>query len=50
MDSEALTSAQISALAQLQVLTNGADEDVAVAVLSSVDWDVQVCFHTRSAP
>ena len=50
MDPEALTSAQRDALAQLQALTNGGDTDVAIAVLSSVDWDVQVCLRVLSAP
>ncbi|KAI8973135.1 hypothetical protein BD414DRAFT_425237 [Trametes punicea] len=41
MDLESLTPAQRSALEQLQALTNGGDPEVAVGVLSSVDWDVQ---------
>jgi len=37
-----LTSSQASALEQLQAITNGGDPDVAIGVLASVDWDVQV--------
>ena len=43
MDPETLTPTQRDALAQLQALTNGGDAEVAIGVLSSVDWDVQVC-------
>jgi len=39
---ENLTLNQRRALAQLQDLTNGGDDDVAVSVLGSVQWDVQV--------
>jgi hypothetical protein len=39
---ENLTVDQQRALNQLRVLTNGADDDVAMGVLDSVDWDVQV--------
>ncbi|OSC98843.1 hypothetical protein PYCCODRAFT_1374324 [Trametes coccinea BRFM310] len=41
MDIDSLTPAQRSALDQLQALTNGGDPEVAIGVLSSVDWDVQ---------
>ncbi|KAI9070407.1 hypothetical protein FKP32DRAFT_1586205 [Trametes sanguinea] len=41
MDVDSLTPAQRSALEQLQALTNGGDPEVAIGVLSSVDWDVQ---------
>ncbi|KAI0328746.1 hypothetical protein GY45DRAFT_1325890 [Cubamyces sp. BRFM 1775] len=41
MDLDSLTPAQRGALEQLQALTNGGDPEVAVGVLSSVDWDVQ---------
>lgn len=37
-----LTSSQTAALEQLQAITNGGDQDVAIGVLASVDWDVQV--------
>lgn len=37
-----LTPSQAAALEQLQAITNGGDPDVAIGVLSSVDWDVQV--------
>jgi len=37
-----LTPSQTAALEQLQVITNGGDPDVAIGVLASVDWDVQV--------
>lgn len=37
-----LTSSQTVALEQLQAITNGGDPDVAIGVLASVDWDVQV--------
>ena len=43
MDPETLTPTQRDALTQLQALTNGGDAEVAIGVLSSVDWDVQVC-------
>lgn len=37
-------NAEQQAIQQLIELTNGeADEEVARSVLSSVDWDVQVC-------
>lgn len=39
---DGLTAEQISAVAQLSELTNGSDEDVAINVLRSVDWDVEV--------
>jgi len=40
-----LSTEQQQALAQLREITNGADDDVAIGVLSSVDWDVNVrCF------
>ena len=42
MDVESLSPAQRDALAQLQALTNGGDAEVAIGVLASVDWDVQV--------
>lgn len=42
MDVESLSPAQRDALAQLQALTNGGDAEVAIGVLESVDWDVQV--------
>jgi hypothetical protein len=37
-----LTDDQRQALNQLRTLTDGADDEVSVNVLSSVDWDVQV--------
>jgi FAS-associated factor 2 len=37
-----LDARQRHALAQLQDLTNGGDDDVAISVLDSVGWDVQV--------
>jgi hypothetical protein len=40
-----LSTEQQQALAQLREIINGADDDVAIGVLSSVDWDVHVrCF------
>ncbi|KAJ7078398.1 hypothetical protein C8R43DRAFT_1083342 [Mycena crocata] len=36
-----LSESQQAALSQLRDLTNGGDDDVAVSVLESVDWDVQ---------
>ncbi|KAJ6591374.1 hypothetical protein B0H10DRAFT_2179292 [Mycena sp. CBHHK59/15] len=36
-----LSTTQQAALAQLRDLTNGGEDDVAVSVLESVDWDVQ---------
>ena len=41
-----LTPTQRNAVAQLQALTNGGDEEVAIGVLSSVGWDVQVCYYS----
>ncbi|RPD56562.1 hypothetical protein L226DRAFT_531309 [Lentinus tigrinus ALCF2SS1-7] len=41
MDVDSLSPTQRDALAQLQALTNGGDAEVAIGVLSSVDWDVQ---------
>ncbi|KAI0655019.1 hypothetical protein C8Q70DRAFT_1047654 [Cubamyces menziesii] len=41
MDLDSLTPVQRGALEQLQALTNGGDPEVAIGVLSSVDWDVQ---------
>ncbi|SJL06638.1 uncharacterized protein ARMOST_09980 [Armillaria ostoyae] len=38
---DGLTSSQLQALNQLRDLTNGGDDDVAIGVLSSVEWDVQ---------
>ena len=43
MDVDSLSPAQRDALSQLQALTDGGDTEVAIGVLSSVDWDVQVC-------
>lgn len=37
-----LTPSQAAALEQLQAITNGGDPDVAIGVLASVGWDVQV--------
>lgn len=42
MDRDALSATQQEALSQLQALTNGGDAEVAISVLESVDWDVQV--------
>jgi hypothetical protein len=39
---ENLTVDQRQALNQLRTLANGADDEVAMGVLESVDWDVQV--------
>jgi hypothetical protein len=39
-----LDARQSQALAQLRDLTNGGDDDVAISVLDSVGWDVQVGF------
>ncbi len=38
---DGLTSSQLQALNQLRDLTNGGDDDVAIGVLSSVEWDVR---------
>lgn len=40
-----LTPSQAAALEQLQAITNGSDPDVAIDVLASVGWDVQVSRH-----
>lgn len=46
-----LDARQRHALAQLQDLTNGGDNDVAISVLDSVGWDVQVChFYQLTTP
>lgn len=47
MDTDALLPSQRDALAQLQVLTNGGDQEVAMNVLESVNWDIQVCVFFR---
>lgn len=39
---DALDDGQRRALSQLRELTEGTDEEVAIGVLSSVEWDVQV--------
>jgi len=44
---DSLDDIQRNAVLQLRELINGADEDVAVGVLSSVEWDVQVCLSTN---
>lgn len=46
MDVDSLSPSQKDALSQLQALTNGGDAEVAIGVLASVDWDVQVCNHS----
>lgn len=46
MDPDALSLSQQAAVAQLQALTNGGDVEVAIGVLASVDWDVQVSFRS----
>jgi hypothetical protein len=50
MDLDALSPSQREALRQLQALTNGGEAEVAIAILESVDWDVQVShsFYTLS--
>ena len=49
-----LTPSQAAALEQLQVITNGGDPDVAMDVLASVGWDVQVstaaCLQHLASP
>ena len=42
MDVDALSPTQRQALDQLQVLTDGGDQEVAIGVLDSCGWDVQV--------
>lgn len=39
---DALTDAEKETLSQLQAITNGADEDIQISLLQSVDWDLQV--------
>jgi hypothetical protein len=41
-----MDTAEQQALAQLRALTNGCDDEAAINVLASVDWDVQVCLST----
>lgn len=50
MDRDALSPSQQEALSQLQALTNGGDADVAMSVLDSVGWDVQVGHCNRAIP
>ncbi|KAJ6551534.1 hypothetical protein B0H19DRAFT_951330 [Mycena capillaripes] len=49
-----LSASQQAALAQLRDLTNGGEDDVAVSMLESVDWDVQraaeLIFGSAPAP
>jgi len=45
-----LSIEQRRALQQLREITNGDDDDFAIGVLSSVDWDVQVCLAQISKP
>lgn len=45
-----LDAHQRQALAQLQDLTNGGDDEVAISVLDSVGWDVQVTFQQHTPP
>lgn len=49
MDYDALSSSQKEALSQLQALTNGGDVEVAIGVLDSVEWDVQVSIVLRAS-
>ena len=39
---EALTDPERETLSQLQVITNGADVDIQISLLQSVNWDLQV--------
>ena len=48
MDTDALSQSQRDALSQLQALTDGGDTEVAIAVLESCGWDVQVSASTFS--
>ena len=50
MDLDALSPSQTQAFNQLQTLTNGGDPDVAVSVLDSVNWDVQVRLYVSFCP
>lgn len=45
-----LSAKQVEAVAQLREIIDGADEDVAISVLNSVDWDVQVRFTRPLQP
>ncbi|KIK66065.1 hypothetical protein GYMLUDRAFT_82458 [Collybiopsis luxurians FD-317 M1] len=40
-DLSSLTPSQVRAVEQLRDLTNGGDDEVAIGVLTSVDWDVE---------
>ena len=42
MDIDTHSASQKEALAQLQAIMDGGDADVAISVLESVNWDVQV--------
>ena len=44
MDVDTLSPSQRRSLDQLQVLTDGGDPEVAISVLDSVGWDVQVSY------
>jgi hypothetical protein len=39
---EALTDSERDTLSQLQAITNGADVDIQISLLQSVNWDLQV--------
>jgi FAS-associated factor 2 len=43
----ALTESQQLALDQIRELTNGGSDEVALEVLQSVDWNVEVSSQTR---
>ena len=45
-----LSIEQRRALQQLREITDGDDNDFAIGVLSSVDWDVQVCLAQYQNP
>ena len=42
MDYDALSASQKEAVDQLRALTDGGDAEVAISVLESVQWDVEV--------
>jgi hypothetical protein len=45
---DGLNATQQAAVDQLMTLTAGSDPQAAVAVLESVEWDVQVCHYDKT--
>jgi len=47
---EALTDSERETLSQLQAITNGADLDIQISLLQSVNWDLEVCLSRGCLP